>query len=254
MKKHKHYQQIRAYADKWDIEYKESSGVWLPTICPDFGPDTFYRVVPDADGWIPWYAHEGAGCPVEGDTIVEAALNDRTGYGSCPASQRNWTEDSTITKYRIMKEEDKTFKEDKPECFNNPDAPWGGECYWQACIHHSDNEPICGSLKGTKTVAERFVQIEKTLDVLLNKMSTTDDRDYLKRRMRRIEERLNGITDTEELMASTEDFSVEATLPYAIGHVTSNDRGIYASGQGWDMINSKYLDKLLKIEEENKYE
>ena len=55
----------------------------------------------------------------------------------------------------------------------------------------------------------------------------------------------------EERLTDTVDFSIEDTIPYAIKHVTSNDEGIYASGQGWDMINTKYLDKLLKIEKEN---
>ena len=247
---------MRAHADGWAIEYKNSSGEWLKASGPSFSLGVGFRVIPDEDGWIPWYAHEDAKCPVDDNTLIEVILGNPV-YGKRPAFQYNWTEDSIITKYRIVKEKDKTFKEDKPECFNNPDATWGGSCYWQDCMHHLRDEPICGSLKGTNntsTVEERLGQIEESQDILLNKMVTNDDVEYLKRRISKLEDRLNGITDTEDLMTTTTDFSVEDTIPHAIKHVTSNDKGIYASGQGWDIINTKYLDKLLKLEKENEDE
>ena len=66
MTKHKHYYAIRAYADGWEIESKSSVG-WEHIPRPFFDEDREYRVVPDKDGWLPWY---GGKCPLDGTVMV----------------------------------------------------------------------------------------------------------------------------------------------------------------------------------------
>jgi hypothetical protein len=34
---------------------------------------------------------------------------------------------------------------DKTDCFNNPKATWGGECYQSDCMHHMKTEPLCNA-------------------------------------------------------------------------------------------------------------
>ncbi len=67
MTKHKHYYAIRAYADGWKIELNSFVG-WGPTSSPVFYEDREYRVIPDKDGWLPWYGGE---CPVDGTAFVD---------------------------------------------------------------------------------------------------------------------------------------------------------------------------------------
>ena len=38
-----------------------------------------------------------------------------------------------------------------PDCFNDPEATYGGECYSKDCIHHLKNEPICGAFEMVET-------------------------------------------------------------------------------------------------------
>lgn len=62
MTKHEHYNSIRAFADGWGIELRDSDGDWRITKSPSFVDAYNYRVIPDADGWLPWY---GEDCPVD---------------------------------------------------------------------------------------------------------------------------------------------------------------------------------------------
>ena len=65
MKRHKHYQAIRAFADGWGIEYQNGNGEWINAKYPTFDEDCKYRVVPDENGWLPWYGGDEAPVPAE---------------------------------------------------------------------------------------------------------------------------------------------------------------------------------------------
>ena len=65
MKKSPYYQFYRALADGCIIEEKWNDE-WVMVVHPDFSKSTKqFRVRPDADGWIPWYAHEEGEMPPE---------------------------------------------------------------------------------------------------------------------------------------------------------------------------------------------
>ena len=105
--RHKHYQCIRAFADGWKIEYKSQriDEHWVAALNPSFHKEYEYRIVPDAEGWLPWYATEDSVCPVDGDVIVQYKIGDS--FGSATTARiLDWNERgvSTITRYRIVKE------------------------------------------------------------------------------------------------------------------------------------------------------
>ena len=101
---HKHYYCIRAYADGWNIESKSSVG-WEHIPRPFFDEDREYRVVPDEDGWLPWY---GSGCPVAAGTMVDVRYRrvlaeEKAVY----AHLSRWEHlpcDDDIVAYRIVEE------------------------------------------------------------------------------------------------------------------------------------------------------
>ena len=66
MKKRKYYQERRAYADGWDVEVLKD-GKWVIVFYPSFLPDIQYRIVPDSEGFLPFYPHSAALCPVDVD-------------------------------------------------------------------------------------------------------------------------------------------------------------------------------------------
>jgi len=69
-KRHVHYQCIRALADGWGIEYYFIPGdEWIKATHPLFNVNNEYRIIPDKDGWLPWYG--GEECPLPEDTIIE---------------------------------------------------------------------------------------------------------------------------------------------------------------------------------------
>ena len=104
--KHKHYYCIRAYADGWKIEYLASSNnKWYPSEYPEFAKNLAYRVVPDENGWLPWYGGE---CPVDPGTVVET----RVGY--CVGKSRkagDYIWGSSITAYRVIEEKADPYAE-----------------------------------------------------------------------------------------------------------------------------------------------
>ncbi len=104
--KHKHYYCIRAYADGWKIEYLASSNnKWYPSEYPEFAKNLAYRVVPDEDGWLPWYGGE---CPINPNVMVAVKYQ---GGGTCTqtAGKLRWRNNTSIyayvTAYRIVEEE-----------------------------------------------------------------------------------------------------------------------------------------------------
>ena len=103
MTKHKHYYAIHAYADGWKIESKSSVG-WDYTSSPLFSELREYRVVPDEDGWLPWYGGE---CPVAAGTMVDVRyrrvlVEEKAAY----AHLSRWEHlpcDDDIVAYRVVK-------------------------------------------------------------------------------------------------------------------------------------------------------
>ncbi len=89
---------IRAYADGWKIEHKRIDGSWVSCRYPFFFENWEYRVVPDENGWLPWYGGE---CPVDPDTVVEVMMRPCAGE-SGKASNYSWG--SIITAYRVIEE------------------------------------------------------------------------------------------------------------------------------------------------------
>lgn len=101
---HKHCYCIRAFGDGWKIEYKLGDS-WRPAPGPLFGELTEYRVVPDENGWLPWYGGE---CPVDPGTVVET----RVGY--CVGKSReagDYVWGSSITAYRVIEEKADPYAE-----------------------------------------------------------------------------------------------------------------------------------------------
>jgi len=103
--KRNHYQARRAHADGWEVEYM-FEGLWDTILNPSFMLNTEYRIVPDANGWIPFYATEDSVCPVEGVVVdLVCVYNDElTEAASMPSNQATWNKYSAITHYRPHKE------------------------------------------------------------------------------------------------------------------------------------------------------
>lgn len=91
MKKHKHYNVIRAYADGWKI--------WSPITLPAFSEQVEYRIVPE-DGWLPWYGGE---CPIPYDQMVKVRFSDNTLSTIRQAREFNWQVDY-VAVYRVIEE------------------------------------------------------------------------------------------------------------------------------------------------------
>ncbi len=101
---HKHYYAIRAYADGWEIVHKRIDGSWVSCRYPFFNENWEYRVVPNEDGWLPWYGGE---CPVDGLTVVEVRYDNITSATGINCAQGlKWGENYHIGAYRVIKEAD----------------------------------------------------------------------------------------------------------------------------------------------------
>ena len=101
---HKHYYCIRAFADGWKIETDYGDEIWVPTDNPRFSASCKYRVVPDEDGWLPWYGGE---CPVDAGTVVEVRYKGGPAIGVAQAHSICWEhidKAGDVIAYRIIKE------------------------------------------------------------------------------------------------------------------------------------------------------
>ncbi len=103
---HKHYYTIRAFADGWKIEVEMNyrDGIWAPTDHPVFSKSGKYRVVPDENGWLPWYGGE---CPVDGTALVDVRLfNGKQENEIALARDYRWSHNNNeynIVAYRVVK-------------------------------------------------------------------------------------------------------------------------------------------------------
>ena len=104
--KHPHYQEIQAYANCWGIELKTESGVWIGAANPCFYAHRQYRIVPDAEGWLPHFAHKDSECPVDGGQMIE--VESDTGVRDIDlGSMYIWAskhDSHQITRYRLVED------------------------------------------------------------------------------------------------------------------------------------------------------
>lgn len=112
-----HYQCKRAFADGWSVEERPSdSEDWTPLESGVFIPSWQYRIVPDAEGWLPHYAHEGAVCPVANGTRVVIEFSELGCETDRPQSHDWGATEDPILRYRVIKEAE------KPEPTSDSDA------------------------------------------------------------------------------------------------------------------------------------
>lgn len=101
----KHYQAICAFADGWGIEEQNMRGEWVQYPNPRFDESNNIRIIPDEDGWLPWYGGE---CPVDGEVMVEYIMVDDRFPGKSAAKNLRWIHNNftgDIVKYRVVKQE-----------------------------------------------------------------------------------------------------------------------------------------------------
>lgn len=99
MVKHPQYQIIRAFADGWEIEAIDYDNTMLAPINIPFSKHISFRIIPNSAGWLPWYPHEDAECPIDGPVdIVLACGNVET------IKNWSWWADMNVTHYRPHKE------------------------------------------------------------------------------------------------------------------------------------------------------
>lgn len=105
-KLHPHYQILRALADSYEIEwYDPLHKAWQANTNHFFSPSTEFRIVPDAEGWVPYYCEEGSR-PINASTVVEVRC--REGSGDIrKACKFNWFDIGvgSITHYRVLRQE-----------------------------------------------------------------------------------------------------------------------------------------------------
>lgn len=99
MNKHKHFQQIRAFADGWAIEFLDAVKGWVQISNPSFVASCEYRVIPDAEGWLPWYGGE---CPVSKAQKVKVKFKDGSA-GERLSSSVGWSDHNLIA-YKLVEE------------------------------------------------------------------------------------------------------------------------------------------------------
>lgn len=99
----KHYQCLHAFADGWEIEV-HSEGEWKKIAFPTFDPILKYRVIPDKDGWFPWY---GGKRPVDSAALIKytTAERDYIEHGPCEAGSLYWGRGGPrqVILYRIVR-------------------------------------------------------------------------------------------------------------------------------------------------------
>ena len=113
MTKHKHYQQMRAMADGWEVEVQRGNGFWALSSYVVSDESLKYRIVPDKDGWIPWYPTEYSVCPIDNGQIVDIDTKItglRKQYKTeCWHWSNIWSNNvpngNIITRYRLVEEE-----------------------------------------------------------------------------------------------------------------------------------------------------
>ena len=109
MKKHKHYQQMRAMADGWEVKEQWGNGFWALSSYITSDESLKYRIVPDKDGWIPWYRQEGARPNLPEGQKVEWEATDGL-VGASGVGTLNWNGSTPVARYRLIAEPKKKVK------------------------------------------------------------------------------------------------------------------------------------------------
>ena len=109
MKKHKHYQQMRAMADGWEVKVQRGNGFWALSSYVVSDESLKYRIVPDKDGWIPWYRQEGARPNLPEGQKVEWEATDGL-VGASGVGTLNWNGSTPVARYRLIAEPKKKVK------------------------------------------------------------------------------------------------------------------------------------------------
>jgi len=109
MKKHKHYQQMRAMADGWEVKEQWGNGFWALSSYVISDESLKYRIVPDKDGWIPWYRQEGARPNLPEGQKVEWEATDGL-VGASGVGTLNWNGSTPVARYRLIAEPKKKVK------------------------------------------------------------------------------------------------------------------------------------------------
>ena len=100
-----HTQTIKAYKDGWKIRLTLSGKI---VEYPVFNTKVAYEVVPDDEGWRPWYPTKDSKCPVEPECTVVYEMNIGTTYtavaGTLDWSNLDWTNmgDYHIIRYKAV--------------------------------------------------------------------------------------------------------------------------------------------------------
>ena len=110
MKKHKHYQEMRAMADGWEVKVQRGNGFWALSSYVVSDESLKYRIVPDKDGWIPWYRQEGARPNLPEDQEVEWSYADTEEIRETFARNLNWNGNTPVARYRLIAEPKKKVK------------------------------------------------------------------------------------------------------------------------------------------------
>lgn len=159
MNKHKHYQAVRAFADGWKIEtFNEITQNWYGVDYFSFHPEKKCRIVPDKDGWLPWYGGE---CPVDGDTFVEAESYEGKQWKQVPARELSWNLKEMgrrIVRYRIMaKAEHKKVKMWQWIVRRNNEAP----CLTSHFYEHAEDVKLSQAVYGKEVLQKaEWTEIE----------------------------------------------------------------------------------------------
>ena len=109
MKKHKHYQQMRAMADGWEVKEQWGNGFWALSSYVVSDESLKYRIVPGKDGWIPWYRQEGARPNLPEGQKVEWEATDGL-VGASGVGTLNWNGSTPVARYRLIAEPKKKVK------------------------------------------------------------------------------------------------------------------------------------------------
>ena len=100
---------MRAMADGWEVKEQWGNGFWALSSYITSDESLKYRIVPDKDGWIPWYRQEGARPNLPEGQKVEWEATDGL-VGASGVGTLNWNGSTPVARYRLIAEPKKKVK------------------------------------------------------------------------------------------------------------------------------------------------
>ena len=94
---------MRAMADGWEVKEQWGNGFWALSSYITSDESLKYRIVPDKDGWIPWYRQEGARPNLPEGQKVEWEATDGL-VGASGVGTLNWNGSTPVARYRLIAE------------------------------------------------------------------------------------------------------------------------------------------------------